>query len=69
MQGVSLGRPPQCTFDHPLSALVQVVVGRAGWAPGNALAFQVSGTGVRKARSFEGGAAGAPLLHVEYTTG
>ena len=52
-----------------LSALVQAVVNRAGWGPGNALAFQVSGTGVRKARSFEGGAAAAPLLHVEYTTG
>ncbi len=52
-----------------LSALVQAVVGRPGWVPGNALAFQVSGTGVRKARAFESGAAVAPLLHVEYTTG
>jgi hypothetical protein len=51
-----------------LSALVQAVVGRAGWAQGNALALQFSGTGVRKARSFDGGAAVAPLLHVEYTT-
>jgi hypothetical protein len=52
-----------------LSALVQTVVNRAAWGPGNAMAFQVSGTGVRKARSFDGGAAAAPLLHVEYTTG
>jgi len=50
-----------------LAALVQAVVGRAGWAQGNALAFQLSGTGMRKAVAFEGGASRAPLLHVEYT--
>jgi hypothetical protein len=52
-----------------LTTLVQAVVGRAGWVPGNAVAFQVSGTGVRKARAFESGAAVAPLLHIEYSTG
>ena len=52
-----------------LAALVQSVVGRPGWAQGNALALQVSGTGRRTAEAFEGGAAFAPLLHVEYTTG
>lgn len=52
-----------------LSALVQAVVSRTGWAPGNAVAFQVSGTGVRKARAFESGASVAPLLHVEWSTG
>ena len=51
------------------AALVQSVVGRAGWGAGNAIAFQVSGTGVRKARSFESGAAVAPLLHMEWSTG
>ena len=39
-----------------LAALVQAVVARAGWAQGNALAFQLSGTGMRKAVAFEGGA-------------
>jgi len=52
-----------------LSALVQAVVSRTDWVPGNAIAFQVSGTGVRKARAFESGATVAPLLHIEYTTG
>ena len=52
-----------------LAILVQAVVGRAGWAQGNALAMQFSGTGRRTAEAFEGGAAFAPLLHVEYTTG
>jgi hypothetical protein len=52
-----------------LSALVQAVVARSGWVPGNAVAFQVSGTGVRKARAFESGAGVAPLLHLEWSTG
>ena len=52
-----------------LASLVQAVVGRAGWAQGNALAMQLRGTGRRTAEAFEGGASFAPLLHVEYTTG
>jgi hypothetical protein len=50
-----------------VAALVQAVIGRAGWAQGSAVAFQFSGTGMRKAVAFEGGAGFAPLLHVEYT--
>jgi hypothetical protein len=52
-----------------LSALVGAVVGRAGWASGNAVALQISGSGRRTAEAFEGGASVAPLLHVEYSTG
>ena len=52
-----------------LAALVQAVVDRPGWAPGNALALQFRGTGRRTAEAYEGGAGLAPLLHVEYTTG
>ncbi|HEU4515271.1 MAG TPA: hypothetical protein VFR87_19335 [Nocardioidaceae bacterium] len=52
-----------------LTALIQAVVSRTGWVQGNALALQVSGTGRRTADAFEYGAAFAPLLHVEYTTG
>ena len=52
-----------------LASVVQAVVGRAGWAQGNALALQLRGTGRRTAEAFEGGASFAPLLHVEYTTG
>ena len=52
-----------------LASVVQAVVGRAGWAQGNALALQFRGTGRRTAEAFEGGASFAPLLHVEYTTG
>jgi hypothetical protein len=51
-----------------ISALVQGLVNRAGWAPGNAMAFQFTGSGRRTAFAYEGGAASAPLLHVEYST-
>jgi len=48
-----------------LSAVVQEVVNRAGWASGNALALIVTGTGRRTAESFEGGS--PAVLHLEYT--
>ncbi|HKY34213.1 MAG TPA: hypothetical protein VJV23_16920 [Candidatus Polarisedimenticolia bacterium] len=56
---------PQRTPD--LSAVVQEVVGRPGWAEGSSIVFLITGTGHRTAESFEGGAAKAPRLHVEYT--
>src|SRR5262245_12526733 len=51
-----------------LAALIQTVVNRPGWAPGNALALIVTGTmnGKRTASTYNGNAAGAALLHVEY---
>ena len=49
-----------------LASLVQAVVDRPDWNLGNSLAFVITGTGKRTAESFEGLAAGAPLLHVEY---
>jgi hypothetical protein len=49
-----------------LSAVLQEVVDRPGWNPGNALVVVVSGSGTRTAESFEGNAGTAPLLHVEY---
>jgi uncharacterized repeat protein (TIGR01451 family) len=50
-----------------LTPVIQAIVSRPGWASGNALALIVTGTGLRTATSYEGGAALAPLLHVEYT--
>ena len=47
-----------------IAALVQAIVSRPGWAQGNALAVQVTGTGRRTAEAFEG--TFAPLLHVEW---
>jgi len=52
-----------------LTAIVQEIVSRAGWQSGNAMAFIISGidTTKRVAEAYDGDAAGAPLLHVEYS--
>jgi len=49
-----------------LTPVVQEVVNRGGWASGNAMAFIVTGSGHRTAVAFDGSAAQAPLLHVEF---
>ncbi|MBN1673930.1 MAG: lamin tail domain-containing protein, partial [Kiritimatiellae bacterium] len=51
-----------------LAAVIQEIVSRPGWAPGNALALLIGGSGKRVAESYDGDSAGAPLLHVEYGT-
>ena len=58
--------PAQQTPD--LSALIQEVVGGSLWTD-NAIVFIISGTGVRTAEAYDGFPNGAPLLHIEYTTG
>lgn len=50
-----------------LSALLQEVVNRNGWSSGNRIALLLSGQGRRRAFSFNGSVAGAPVLHVEWT--
>src|SRR4051794_8389551 len=52
-----------------LTAIAQELVNRPGWASGNALALIIPGTGPRTARAWDSKPAGAPLLHLEYTTG
>jgi hypothetical protein len=52
-----------------LTAVIQEIVNRTGWASGNSLAIIVTGTGHRTAVSFDGLAAGAPLLHIDYDLG
>ncbi|WOH37644.1 PKD domain-containing protein [Thalassotalea fonticola] len=49
-----------------ISALVQEVINRNGWIAGNAMAFVVSGSGSRTAKSYDGDASAAPLLRIEY---
>jgi hypothetical protein len=49
-----------------LSAIIQEIVDRADWSPGNALAIIVTGSGERTAESYNGSSSGAPLLHIEY---
>jgi len=50
-----------------LSAVVQQITDRSGWASGNALALIFTGKhGVRAAESFNGNPSAAPRLYVEY---
>jgi hypothetical protein len=49
-----------------LSTLVQEIIDRPGWNSGQALALIVTGSGRRVARSYNGSATSAPLLHVEW---
>jgi hypothetical protein len=51
-----------------LAAVVQEIVDQGSWLAANAMAFVISGTGKRVAESFNGKAAAAPLLHIEYDT-
>jgi hypothetical protein len=53
-QTLEAAGPDQLTPN--LAAVIQEVVDRPGWAPGNALTVIVTGTGRRAAESFEGGA-------------
>jgi len=56
--------PDQRTPD--IAQVIQEIVSRPGWSPGNSIAIIVTGTGERTAESFEGDAPGAPLLHVDF---
>jgi hypothetical protein len=49
-----------------LAPLIQEVVDRPGWSPGNALAIIITGSGRRVAEAYDGDPSAAPLLHVEY---
>ncbi len=53
-----------------LSGILQEIIGQAGWTPGNAVVFIVTGNpgGRLVGDSFEGGSANIPVLHIEYTT-
>lgn len=55
-----------------LAPVVQEIVNRDGWQPGNAITFiieKVSGTGYREARSFDGFNPSKPVFTVTYNDG
>ncbi len=49
-----------------LARLIQSIVNRSGWNPGNAMVFTIKGTGTREAESYDGSPDKAPLLVVQY---
>ena len=52
-----------------ISALLQEVVFRPGWNSGNALVLIITGSGTRTAEAWDGDAAAAPLLHIDFSVG
>jgi len=48
-----------------LKSIIQEIVDRPGWTPGNAIAILVTGSGERVADSYEGWPPIAPLLHLD----
>ncbi len=52
-----------------LATIVQEIVDRQGFVPGNSIAFIISGSGKRVAESFEGSPQGAPRLCITYSGG
>jgi len=54
--------PDQQTPD--LTSVMQEIVNRGGWGPGDPMVFIITGTGVRTAEAFDG--LFAPVLHVTY---
>jgi uncharacterized repeat protein (TIGR01451 family) len=55
------------TYQSPnLSAIVQELVNRTGWASGNDIAFIIEGTGRRRAESFDGSGGPEPQLSITY---
>jgi Tfp pilus tip-associated adhesin PilY1 len=50
-----------------LTAMVQEIINRLGWASGNSMAFIITGSGQRRADSYNGSSSNAPLLHIEYS--
>ncbi len=61
---VGVAGPDQRTPD--LSEIIQEIVDRTDWSPGNAMVIVITGSGRRTAESYNGSPAGAPLLHFEY---
>ncbi len=49
-----------------ISAIIQEIVSRPGWTANNSLALIITGSGTRTAEAYDGVAAAAPLLHIEY---
>ncbi|MEM7246682.1 MAG: PKD domain-containing protein [Acidobacteriota bacterium] len=51
-----------------LVTLIEEVLARPGWTPGNDMVFVISGTGERIAEAYEGNPLAAARLHIEYST-
>lgn len=48
-----------------IAPIIQEIVNRPGWVSGNSLVLMFTGSGDREAKSFDAGAAFAPVLHID----
>ena len=59
------------TTDSPktpdIKDIVQEIIDRDGWRANEAMAFMITGSGTRRAVSYDSNSSKAPLLHVDYT--
>ncbi len=62
---VGVAGPDQRT--PQMKNVVQEIVGRPGWAEDNAMAFIITGSGLRTAEAYDASPVQAPLLHIEYS--
>ncbi len=67
LMDVSSGQENPETPD--LKDIVKEIIDRPGWASGNAMAFIITGSGHRRAKTYNRSSGSAPLLHVEYNDG
>ncbi|MFN8383986.1 MAG: spherulation-specific family 4 protein [Anaerolineales bacterium] len=51
-----------------LTSIVQEIINQTNWVSGKSMVIIISGTGKRVAEAYEVDPAGAPLLHIEYST-
>ncbi len=66
----TVGAAGQETRTADISHIIQEIIGQNGWTSGNSLVLILSGsTNKRIAEAWDGSAADAPLLHIEYTLG
>lgn len=62
----TIGQAGSAQRTPELKTIVQEIVNRSNWSPGNSLVVLITGSGHRTAVAFDGSASKAPLLHIEY---
>lgn len=55
-------------YSPNISAVIQEIINRPGWSTNNAIVFLINGSGVKETESYDGEAAAAVILTVNYTT-
>jgi hypothetical protein len=62
----TVGAAGSAQLTPDLTAIIQEIVSRDGWAALNDMVFIITGTGTRTAEAFDGSATAAPLLRIEW---